>query len=172
MHQPTTLFIIASVLLFASSPVQARKGGGGGKADPQDCPCYAEMVELTAQASCTSYSILRKVGKGRTGITRYLLWHGEYFQKPDAEEGILMRCCSLLSASSIRDEALAAHGEADGSGCYLPSPLTEPEHPCLNTANYCLEEELSAQQVEACDLVVKASARSIDDLPGCPPPPE
>lgn len=174
MNKKISLIIAATGLLLLCTTVQAGRGGkGGGKADPQDCPCYQEMVDLTAQAECTTYHALSKVGKGRTGITRTLLWHEWDYPdpatEPDAEATL---CCGILSASSIRDEALAAHGEADGSSCYLPDPRDEWDHRCLDVQNYCLKKGLTAKQVDACDLVVKASARDIEDLPECPPPEE
>lgn len=148
---PCAAFTAAFVLLFSQSVL-------AGRFQPEECPCYQDMIDLTADAECTSYFDYFESGRGRKNISRQLVWQ-EFLPEGDPNA-----ICTRLNVKASRDFGNRIDvfvGAPEGNTC-LPDESITTERCGTNP-----ELELTSREIDACNRILKESKRTVQRLPDC-----
>lgn len=160
----STAIIIASMVLL-STPAMAKKS----KTDPTDCPCYDLMVELAAQTQCTSFVNYIRVGKGKRGTIKRVLWLDHVPEKEtDPDTTFDTDTCYLVDVNTPEARVDSYSGFPNGgSTCFYATNVPDrPDPPRCRVAG------LTDREVKACFSTLDIVRRDVEDLPPCPEPAE
>lgn len=137
MHMSHMMRVVCLGVAFLSGNAHS------AKVDPESCPCYESMVEVTNAASCMVFDEYRKQGHGKWGWTKQLMW-------------VDNEACYRLNLSKASARIDSYIGETSG----------------IVTCDYiegdrCLVSGLTETEITACERVLRNSKRSIQRLPDC-----
>ena len=156
--------LVLAISIFLSAPAYGKKGG---KADPTACPCFDLMTDLAAQSGCTSFVNDIRVGKGKRGTIKRLLWIDHVPENETDPDTIFdTDTCYLVDVNTPESRVDTYSGYPNGgSTCWYVTNIPDRPDPPRCTVNNLADEEL-----KACFSTFDIVRNEVNDLPDCPEP--